>query len=238
VGKSNYMLFTNYRTLSTPKPLNIGSAIIEKKQCVKLLGMHLDDKMTWNTHINICKSKISSSIYAIKRLKHILPKSYLRTLYFTMVHPYLTYGIAIWGATYNVHRNKLFILQKRIIRIISGAKYNDHTSPLFQKLHILKLDDIYTVQAAKFVFKYKQNALPLPLQSLFMSNSDIHQRITRQSQDLHVKKCRTTLATHHITCKGPQIWNSLPNYIKSMSGETVNKFTSMLSTHIIQQYSH
>ena len=144
----------------------------------------------------------------------------------------------ICGATYNVHRKKLFILQKRIIRIIAGAKYNDHTAPLFQKLHVLKLDDIYKVQVAKIIFKYKHNLLPLPIQSLFRSNSDIYKGVTRQSYDLHVKKCRTNIATQHISYKGPQIWNSLPNDIKSLTVGTIKRFTSTLTTHLLNEYNH
>jgi hypothetical protein len=83
-----------------------------------------------------------------------------------------------------------FLMQKRIVRIISGAKYNDHTDPLFNKLQILKLDDIYRLHVSKLVLKQKQNALPLPLRSLFIWNSDIQQRRTRQHDDL--RKCRTT----------------------------------------------
>ena len=154
------MLFTNTRIPNNSNILKIGGTIIERKKCVKFLGIHLDE--------------ISSSIYAIKRGKRIVPKAYLHTLYFTMVHPYPTYGIPIWGAAYNVHKRSLFILQKRIIHIINGSKYNDHTNPMFHKLHVLKLDDIYKVQVAKLVVKHKQNSLPLPLQTLFISNSDLH----------------------------------------------------------------
>ena len=203
---------------------------------MKYLGLHIDEKINWSSHINVCKSKISSSIYAIKRIKNVVPKTYLRTLYFTLIHPFLTYGIPLWGATYDTHRKKLLILQKRVIRIISRANYNSHTNPLFKHLRILKLDDIYKLQVAKIIFKYKQNGLPNPIQSLFVTNYDVHNRNTRQSHNLRVQKPRTTLATQNISSKGPQIWNALPPDIKLLVSGTIYRFTSHLTDHMLRQY--
>ena len=38
---------------------------------------------------------------------------------------------------------KIFKLQKKAIRIISLAKYNAHTEPLFKTLNLLKMNDIF-----------------------------------------------------------------------------------------------
>jgi hypothetical protein len=228
------MFLVNKERPTDKHRLKIGRHLIERKPCVKFLGLLVDENLSWNNHINICKSKISSSIYAINRVKHIVPKKYLRTLYFTMIHPHLTYCIPAWGSAYNVHKNKLILMQKRIVRIISGAKYNDHTDNLWGQLHILKLNDIYKVEVSKLVFKHKQGVLPLPLRKLFISNSEIQEMRTRQFDDLYVKKCRTTLATQHVSCKGPQIWNSLPSSIKILTDGTINRFTSRLSNYILQ----
>jgi hypothetical protein len=125
---------------------------------------------------------------------------------------------------------------KKVIRIITWAKYNAHTSSLFHKASILKLEDIYSVEVSKLVFKYRQGDLPTPLKSLFTLTSAIHTRMTRQHDDLYFKKCRTTLATQHISHKGPQIWNSLPFEIKTLTHGTLKSFTSKLTRYIINGY--
>ena len=51
-------------------------------------------------------------------------------------------------------------MQKRAVRIIAGKKYNDHTTPIFNELHILKLDDLYKAEVAKTVFQFHKNTLP------------------------------------------------------------------------------
>ena len=91
-----------------------------------------------------------------------------------MIYPYLAYGIQLWGSTYTIHKKKLLTMQKRIVRIMSGAKYNEHTNPIFHNFNILKVEDIYQVEVCKIAFKYKQSTLPIPLRKLFKLNSDIY----------------------------------------------------------------
>ena len=164
----------------------------------------------------MCKAKISSSLYALNKVKSFVPLRLLRTLYFSLAYPYLAYGILIWGSAYRVNLDKLIIIQKRCVRIIAGVGYRHHTTRLFAELKIIKLEDIYCKEVAKFVYKYIHNELPDSLQHLFCLNSQIYQRQTRQGNNLHVKKCLTTLAKH-ISYKGPQIWNSLPSALKSFA---------------------
>ena len=64
---------------------------------VKFLGILLDDKLDWHTHIRHVKGKIASGNYAISSLKTLLPKQQLKTLYTSLVQPHLSYGISLWA---------------------------------------------------------------------------------------------------------------------------------------------
>ena len=127
-------------------------------------------------------------------------------------------------------------MQKKAIRIIAGVNYNDHTDPLFHQLNILKLNDIYHAEVAKIIYQFKQNTLPLPLKTLFITNREIYDRPTRQQHDLHLKKCRTTLATQHISSRGPHIWNNLPKDIKSVTSLNIKTFTKNIIAHFVRAY--
>ena len=50
-----------------------------------------------------------------------MDRHHLKTLYYSLVYPYLLYGITLWGADYHTYLSKLVIMQKKIIRIITGA---------------------------------------------------------------------------------------------------------------------
>ena len=69
--------------------LKIGSNAIDEVTFTKFLGLYIDNKLQWTNHIKHCKSKIASSLYAIRTAKHVLSYEHMRTLYFCMIHPYL-----------------------------------------------------------------------------------------------------------------------------------------------------
>jgi len=48
----------------------MGWNILETKDVVKFLGMHTDHKLEWAEDIKFIKNKISSSTYAINKVKH------------------------------------------------------------------------------------------------------------------------------------------------------------------------
>ena len=60
----------------------------------------------------------------------MLPYAALRSLYFSLIHSRLQYGIEAWGNSNSIH--KLLRVQKRAIRVINNnKKYRHHTDPLF-----------------------------------------------------------------------------------------------------------
>ena len=60
-----------------------------------MLGVIINQSLTWNDHISVVKQKVSKSIGIIKRVRKNLLQSVLITLYFSLVHPYLEYCIVI-----------------------------------------------------------------------------------------------------------------------------------------------
>ena len=79
----------------------------------------------------------------MRQVKHILDRKSMKTLYYSLIHPHITYCLLAWG---NANKNilkKLTIFQKRAIRRIDQAHYNSHSEPIFKKLNILKISDQY-----------------------------------------------------------------------------------------------
>ena len=108
-------------------------------------------------------------------------------------------------------------MQKKIIRTMLNADYNEHSHPLFQQLHVLKLQDIYEMEIAKFMYNYNNHNLPSPLLNNFTLNYSIHDHHTRQYMHFRAINCRLNTAFQSILYKGPQIWNSLPDKIRSVN---------------------
>ena len=100
-----------------------------------------------------------------------------------MILPHLNYGILCWGSP----EHRIFTLQKKAVRIISRAKYNAHTSPLFKSLNLLKIHDISTINKLKFYFKLAHRLVPSYFLDSFISfNNEVHEHGTRHSSFLRI----------------------------------------------------
>ncbi len=190
----------------------------------KFLGIYIDDSLSWKSHIANVNSKISRAIFSIKQVKKFLPYESLRTLYYALVHPHLSYGILAWGNASGSLLNKTILLQKRALRIIHNATYNSHTEPLFKSASILKLVDLYEYQTVLFMYDYCNNKLPISFRSVFKFNHEIQvTRPTRQSKLLHIKRCHSTFSLKQPLFKFPNVWNQWFDYAHGMPSHNVLK---------------
>ena len=80
----------------------------------------------------------------LAKLTHHAPQSILINVYYSIVYPHLYYGVASWGNTaakYTTDRNQ--IEQNSIVKIITKLPFiKTKISPLYDKLNLLRLDDI------------------------------------------------------------------------------------------------
>jgi hypothetical protein len=111
----------------------IDNQIIEQVRSLTFLGVHIHEHLDWKPHINIISLKISKSIGAINKIKSLISATARRTLYCSLVLPYIQYCNIIWANTYSINLEKILKHQKRAIRIIANVGYRDHTKPLFLK---------------------------------------------------------------------------------------------------------
>ena len=86
------------------------------------LGITINNKLNWNSHINKVTNKISKTVGILNKLRSILPCGVLQTIYNTLILPHLIYGILAWGR----HTNVIHQFQKRAIRIIAASIYIMH----------------------------------------------------------------------------------------------------------------
>ena len=134
--------------------------------------------------------------FGIKQVKNILPTDCLKTLYFTLIQPHLTYGILAWGNVNSTALHKTIILQKRAIRIINKAQYNSHTEPLFKKSKILKVKDLFEYHVIQFMNDFLMRKLPSSFDKTYRLNCEIQAtHHTRQHNQIFIERCNSTVAS-------------------------------------------
>ena len=234
-NKTKYVLFRNKKMKYNDElSLTIGNEIISRETFTTFLGMRIDEFLNWDEHVTYIHKKLSSALYILRSSKNYLSYSNLRLLYYALFEPHLKYGILLWSNTSCKNVGSLFKMQKKAIRIINKARYNDPSSNLFKKSKILKLEDIVSMSHYEFMFKYTRNLVPLGIANLFSVNSDIHQYNTRQKSHPHVNKSVTALAKNSFIHKAPIIYQNLPVCIKTKP--TIVSFRKQLKFKCIDSY--
>jgi hypothetical protein len=84
-----------------------------RKTSFKLLGILLDEYLSFNDHISMLTRKISKSLYCINRVKNCVDQTSLRTMYFSMIHSVMAYGTNIYGCATKTNLEKLRLAQKK-----------------------------------------------------------------------------------------------------------------------------
>ena len=199
------------------------------------LGVVLDDKLSWKDHINEIACKVSKVIGAINRLKKVLPYTILVNIYQSMIMPYLSYCNIVWGSCASTHLNRILLLQKRAMRIITGSAPLSHTDPLFQKVNQLKVQDINNLQTVNFMFSYLHNLLPMFLGDCFRENCSFVPYSTRQSNHIQIPKFKYEFSRTTIRYSGPKLWNSLESEIKNCP--SLSSFKRKYKSKLITSYT-
>ena len=95
-----------------------------------------------------------------------LTRKCLLDLYYSFAYPCLIYCVEIWGHVGDKLLNPLFLVQKKIVRIITFSAFLSITASIFLKLRLLPLCKIVLQRTSVFMYKLMNNMLPMVMNSL------------------------------------------------------------------------
>ena len=142
-------------------------SVIANKDVCKYLGVIMDSKLNFKAFINHVELKIAKSVGIVSRLRYLFPSFTLLLLYFSFLQPHLLYGHLLWGSTFPSYLTNLQRLQNKALRIISNSSYKASITPVYHKLRILKISDMYRFELAKLMHQYSRNSLPTYFSTFF-----------------------------------------------------------------------
>jgi hypothetical protein len=174
----------------------------------KLLGVYLDEYLTFDFHTKFLISKLSRSIYCIKRAVNKLSKKALKLLYNSMFHSHLLYCSIITSCTSQSNINKIFKMQKKIIRIINKAPYRARTKPLFIESEVMPYDKVILYNKLMFMHSIFYGYAPEPMLNLFTKNNMENRFYEfRNIPDFNVPFARIEIVSRMPSYSLPALWN-------------------------------
>ena len=233
ISKTNYILFGRRRCIADNVSITMGKSPISRVKVNKFLGVNIDENLTWKDHISVVKSKLSKTIGIMYRASTFLNQSSLFTLYCSLFLPYMTYCLEIWGNTYKSNTLCIFILQKKVLRIIIGANRYDHTNCIFYNLRILKFYDLVKLRTSVIMYQARNNTLPVSIQHIF-TRYEGKLLNTRQQIDFVDKFARTNVRAMSMRIVGVKLWNALDHCLKNSKTRCI--FSKFYKENVLRSY--
>ena len=133
ISKTTCMLFSNRKkTMNETIHLMIEENIIDRVRECKFLGTNVDDNLTRKPHISLITNKISKNIGIMFKVGQFLTKETTKSLYYTLVYPYIHYCNVIWANNYPTRLSRTEILQERAVWAIAKIQYRESTHHVFK----------------------------------------------------------------------------------------------------------
>ena len=130
-AKTQFMIFTNsnaiknkdvklYIDMNNPGGANSNLVVpINRITCnsdfpaIKFLGILFDPELNFKLHVRSISTKISKALFILRTVKNILSEKSLKTLYYSLIHCHLIYGIHVWSSTSLSNLNELIKKTKK-----------------------------------------------------------------------------------------------------------------------------
>ena len=233
--KTKAMLFHNVRKNVIYPEIKINNSVIEYTDTFEYLGITIDKHLNWKAHVSKIAIKLAKVLGIMYRMKHILPKDVLITIYNSLFQPHLLYGILCWHS----NMNRIFKMQKKAVRLLTGARYNAHTAPIFKMLGLLNVYDLHKLQEYKFCFKLENNMLTKYFYTnLFTQNQNIHHHNTRNAKNFQIPNVKHDFAKNSIQYRITKCFNTCPCQIKDkIYSHSIQGFTRYVKLQLLNSYS-
>ena len=140
LAKTTFMLFTH---CLVPQSLTvtIRDQHIRRVSVAKFLGVIIDEKLTFGSHISSVCKRIARSVGAMRRISAFMTPATLLNIYYALVQSHLSYAIKAWGGSAPNHLNRLSSLQNRALRLLSSS---DNFPDIYAKYRVLTVHSLYS----------------------------------------------------------------------------------------------
>lgn len=232
VKKTSFCLFKR-KQIADPDDfkLYLQGQEIQRQPSTKYLGVHIDEDLSWESHINFISEKLMKLCGIFYKIRNFLPMETINTLYYALVNSKIIYGIEVYANTFQTYLDKLIKLNNRILRIMYNKKLRTHVKDLYIMGNNLPINQLHELFILKFVHKAtKGGSLPEIFSDYFKNINQGSQYSFRQLNNLQVPRLNTVLGQRCCQYKGPNLWNRLPSELKSVNSYGV--FCKLVKAHL------
>ena len=224
INKTESMLIGSRKKISSASDrFSVGgpSHDIIRVNSHKLLGVHFDSCLSWETHVDYVCSKLRGRLHIFNKIKYLLPLKARKSFYTGLVQPLIDYGCIVWGNCRKELLLKIHVMMKRFARSILDVRdvRQSCTVQLFKELDWLPIDIRIKYFETLQMFNIVHGTAPSYLKDLFTPVNRVHSYYTRNNQanTFYIPRYVSTMGQRSFRYRGATIWNKLGGELKAIT---------------------
>lgn len=227
--KTKVMRFKPYSDRNTFS-VYINGEVIEEVDCIKYLGLHIQNNLAWDKHIKQLKAKTSRGIGLLYKFKNKFKQETKFLLYRSLIESYYNYMPIVYGFNNSTQLKSLQRMQNKSLRIVANLPATYSTVTLYRDIFqtVLPITAIYKKRLLLYVYKclnkIGHHTIEFPINQQAIN--------TRNNTNLKVVRCRLECTKQRVEFMGSREFNNLPQTLKSAN--TISLFKSLLNNYLLQ----
>lgn len=129
-SKTKYILFFGRKRFEnfTETSLNLilDNQPVQRVESYKVLGLYIDELLSFETHIDHIYNNCISMVFAIKRIRYNITEKLAYQLYYAHIYSHSIFVNPLWSAGSTTNLNPLFVLQKRFFVLSKTSRHCRH----------------------------------------------------------------------------------------------------------------
>lgn len=112
---------------------------------MKYLGVVLDEKMSWYSHIELVSTRTRKLIWIFKNLRHVADFELIKRIYFALGQSVIAYCIGVWGAACKTRMLCLERAQRSLLKTMTFRPFRFPTAELYKSCQVLSVRQLYVL---------------------------------------------------------------------------------------------
>ena len=202
--------------------IRISDSTITPSPTIKVLGVLLDQRLSWDAHISAVVRRCNAIIASLYKIRHHLTSDVLKLLVTIHVFPHISYCLSVWGGAAKCRLDRVQKCLNFAARLVTGTRRSEHISPALASLGWGRIDDMIARHDCTNVHKaLTSQCCPDALRLMFSRRSDVSARVTRSTEagDLQLPKCSLAQTRKCFSHRAALKWNALSPSVRSATSK-------------------
>ena len=214
VAKTNFVVFDNLDYNDRIYLDSSGSnTFIDECKVIKYLGLMVDNKLSFNAHIDLIKKKVAKRIGAMYRCKNLLPLKYRKMFANALMLPLFDYLDTIYSKACKTKLNDLDVIYKKVAKIALDVSTRESSLNVYRDMSWLPLHLRRQVHLSAYMYRIINELSPSNCMNKFKFISGGSRESSKCN--LYIHKSKSLKDFYYL---GAKCWNILPNQLREVDG--------------------